>query len=610
MSNLSKERILIVDHNRSMHAYFRKTLLPLSTSPSETHPASSLHLSFAADEKIAIKIIKQSILDQHPYSLIFIDIPFPPKGEGIKTVNKIWKIDSNVQIVIYTSQPDYWWEHLSTRMDKADQFLILKKPIDIVEIRQLASAFIKKCELKKETQHKVECLETLVNKRTEELKKTSEALLRQGSYDYLTGLPNRILLSTYLKQAILKNKDQGTCLGILFLDIDNFKKINDGLNSPIGDAILKETAYRLQKLIGKNDLLSRVGSDEFVIITTQPHSDYILSLAYHLSQKLSEPYYIENHFLTLTFSIGISFSPQHGNEANMLLQNASSALSAAKEKGPNTCQIYRCEFNQRILQHVELEQALAHAMDRHELILYYQPILEIVTNKIFSVEALLRWQHPTMGLISPLSILSIAEKMGLIVPINNWVIRQACLHTKNWLEKGIPDLRIAINIAGQAFKKDNFVETVENILNETQIDTNLVEFEFNEGLFHINDHDEIRKKMFELKNLGIHLVLDNFGTGYVSLTHLKKLPFEKVKIDKSFVRSISESNEDAKVIEAIIAMIKKLDLIVVAEGVETYGQLNFLRLHASDQIQGYLFHHPLDEKHCFELLQEKALLKV
>jgi EAL domain-containing protein (putative c-di-GMP-specific phosphodiesterase class I) len=248
---------------------------------------------------------------------------------------------------------------------------------------------------------------------------------------------------------------------------------------------------------------------------------------------------------------------------------------------------------------------LAHAIERRELVLYYQPIMDLKTEKISCVEALLRWNHPTLGLLSPLEFIPVAEEAGLIVPISQWVLKKACAQALVWQAKGAEPVHIAVNIAPQQFKKDNFVESVEKILAETHINSSLLELELKESML-VGKTNEILKKMNELKNMGLHLVIDDFGTGYSSLSYLRQFPFEKIKIDRSIIQGMRERPEDAAIVEAIISLSKGMNLQVVAEGVETFGQLDFLRSHASDQVQGYIFHKPLDENACLRLLEKRA----
>jgi predicted signal transduction protein with EAL and GGDEF domain len=362
----------------------------------------------------------------------------------------------------------------------------------------------------------------------------------------------------------------------------------------------------LGRVVRESDTLARLSGDEFVaVFVCQPREDHFITIANNFMRQLTQPYMIKNHAISLTASIGISIYPTHGLDVVTLLKNADAALYKAKEE-KNTCLVYRGDFNKHILQKMNLAGTLAHAIERNELLLYYQPVMDLNTEKISCVEALLRWRHPTLGLLSPLEFISVAEESGLMVSIGNWVLRKACMQAQAWQEKGLQPVHISVNVSPQQFKKENFVASLEKIIEETHFDSRLLELELKESML-IGKTNEILKKMQELKNMGIHLVIDDFGTGYASLSYLRQFPFEKIKIDRSVIQGIRERPEDAAIVEAIIALSKSMNLQVVAEGVETFGQLDFLRLQASDQVQGYIFHKPLDEILCFRLLQKRSM---
>jgi len=624
MQCLGPKRILLVEDNSGIHKNFHEAFRPEKKDPllnatekmlfgkiaesvsnqSEEDVSFTVHSAYRGQE--AIDMIRRAILSGASYHLVCIDM-YMPHGIGVvDTVKQLWQLDSNLQVVIFSVKIDFSWEKITHQLRDSDNYVILKRPFDAHEIRQLATVLIKKRELKQQVHFQDENIEMLECEHHLKIEKITAELEHQMTHDPLTGLPNRILLMDRIQQAMAQAKRYGMHVGILFFDIDNFKQVNDSLGHNAGDLVLKEVAKRLGAVVRESDTLARLSSDEFVaVFVCQPREDYLITIANKFMRQLAQPYTIRGHSLVLTASIGISIYPTHGADVITLLKNADSALYKAKEE-KNTCLIYRGEFNKHILQRLNLAGALAHAVERKEFLLYYQPVMDLKTEKIVCVEALLRWRHPTLGLLTPLEFISIAEESGLIVPIGNWVIRKACMQINAWQAKGMAPIHISVNLSNQQFKKDNFVEEVEKILQETQLDSNLLELELKENML-LGKTNEIIKKMQELKNMGLHLVLDDFGAGYVSLSYLRQFPIGKIKIDRSVIQNLRDKPEDAAIIEAIINMSKSINLQVVAEGVETFGQLDFLRSQASDQVQGYIFHKPLDENSCFRLLQKRSV---
>ncbi len=620
MLNLGQKRILLIENNLAIHKDFYQTFQepvddPLlkstkkmlfgqatAVSPENQAELPLIHSAYRGRE--AVDLVRKALLAGEPYAVVFMDVYLPHGLDVVETAKQLWQVDPDLQLAIFSAQLNFSWEKITQQLKDSQNYIVLRRPFDPHELRQLASVLIRKRELKEQNRYHVENVEMLESEHTTKIEKITAELQHQATHDSLTGLPNRILLIDRIQQALAQAKRYGMYVGVLLFDIDNFKQVNDSLGHHVGDTVLKEVATRLSKVVRESDTLARLSGDEFVaVFVCQPREDHFITIANNFMRQLNQPYMIKNHRIALTASIGISIYPTHGLDVITLLKNADAALYKAKEE-KNTCLIYRGDFNKHILQRMNLAGALAHAIDRHELVLYYQPIMDLKTEKISCVEALLRWRHPTLGLLSPLEFLSVAEEAGLIVPINNWVIRQACLQVKAWQAEGLPPVHLSVNISHQQFKKENFVEMIEKIIEETAFDPNLLELELKEGML-IGKTNEILKKMNELKNMGIHLVIDDFGAGYASLKYLRQFPFEKIKIDRSIIQGMQERPEDAAIIEAIISLSKSMQLEVVAEGVETFGQLDFLRSQASDQIQGYIFYKPLDEYHCFRLLQKR-----
>jgi len=611
MSNLGQKRILLVEDNAGIHKEFYKAFDTQAHDPLldatnkmlfgkktqaakhlDESPAVLLHSAYRGRE--AVDMVRKALLASQAYTIVFMDVHMPNGLDVVETVKQLWQVDPELQVVIFTAQLNYSWEKITHQLAGSSNFLVVRRPFDVHELRQMAAVLIRKHELKDQVRYELETVENLASEHHTQIEQITAEMQHLATHDPLTGLPNRILLMDRIQQAMAQAKRYGMHAGVLFFDIDNFKQINDSLGHNAGDQVLKEVALRLRKVVRESDTLARLSGDEFVaVFVCQPSEEHFIAIAGNFMRQLSQPYKLKDHTVSLTASIGISIYPAHGLDAVTLLKNADAALYKAKEER-NTCLIYRGDFNKHILQRMNLAGTLAHAIDRHELVLHYQPVMDLKTEKILSVEALLRWRHPTLGLLSPLEFLPVAEEAGLIVPISHWALRKACTQAQSWVTKGLQPIRVSVNIAMLQFKKENFVETVEQIIAETGFDSHFLELELQENML-IGKTQEILKKMNELRNMGIHLAIDDFGIGYASLSYLRQFPFEKIKIDRSIIQSMRDRPEDAAVVEAIIALSRSMNLQVVAEGVETFGQLDFLRSQASDQVQGFIFHKPLDE---------------
>lgn len=442
-----------------------------------------------------------------------------------------------------------------------------------------------------------------------ERKKLEQQLFHQATHDILTGLPNRALLLDRMNQAIANARRFNLKVGTIVLDLDAFKEINDSLGHSAGDMLLKQTAKKLKEFVRENDTVARIGGDEFVIILeAQLDEKKCLVFVERLVELFSTPCKLEDHEIIVTASIGLSIFPQDGDQADILLKNADSALFYAKEQGRNRFQCYKEEFKSHILEQAELKVALAQALAKNQLSLHYQPLVNLATGQIIGVEALLRWNHPTMGMIPPLTFISAAEDSGQIVAIGEWVLRTACTQLKIWQKSSaFPGLKISVNISVKQFRQKNFVDMVRNLLHEIELDPGFLELEITETLILGNVADVIHK-MVELKAIGVRFAIDDFGTGYSSLSYLKHFPFDTVKIDKSFMDNINTDSNNASIVEAIIGMTKNMGIDVLAEGVEYLEQVDFLREHHGNQVQGYYFSKPLDVTDCTELLNTKLLL--
>jgi diguanylate cyclase (GGDEF)-like protein/PAS domain S-box-containing protein len=424
-----------------------------------------------------------------------------------------------------------------------------------------------------------------------------------AQHDSLTDLPNRVLLNDRLSQAMAIAQRGKTRLGLLYLDVDRFKTINDSLGHTIGDRLLQSVALRLPACVRHADTVSRLGGDEFVILLSQlTQSQDAAVIAEKILSSLSVPYEIEEHTLYATVSIGVVTFPDDGPDADTLLKNADFAMYQAKESGRNCYQFFKPEMNAKAARRQSTENGLRLALERKGFLLHYQPKFDLRTGAITAVEALVRWQHPMLGLLPPSEFISIAEESGLIVPLGKWVLREACRQARAWQDAGLKGISMAINISAVELRAKDFVQGVRAILRETGCDPSCIELELTET-FLLQDPSSTALVLETLKSLGLHLALDDFGTGYSSLSYMRRFPIDTLKIDQSFMRDVVSDSDNASIVQAVIGMGKSLHMGVVAEGVETGGQLHFLQEHACPQGQGYYLARPAIAKHVTRLLE-------
>jgi diguanylate cyclase (GGDEF)-like protein len=425
-------------------------------------------------------------------------------------------------------------------------------------------------------------------------------------HDILTGLPNRSFFSKLLAQSIREARRHDRQLAVLFLDLDRFKHINDTLGHDAGDQLLQEVAKRLKGCLRESDTVARLGGDEFIVLLPQLEVEkYTTTVAQKILTSLARPFTLNGEEFRITCSIGISAFPHDGADEQTLTKNADIALYKAKEEGKNNFQFYSEKLSATSLERLTLESGLRRALERNEFRLHYQPKREIQSGSVTGMEALLRWQHPDLGVVTPLQFIPLAEETGLIVPIGKWVIRTACLQSIAWQKQGLPPLRMAVNLTARQFYDRNLLSDLKVILAETGMDPSLLELEINEALL-MRDVEKTLHIMTALKSIGIRFAIDDFGIGYSSLSMLKQFPLDTIKIDRSFIRSVQNESEEKDVTKAIIMMGKTLSLTVVAQGVETAEQADFLRQNACDELQGFYFNKPVPGEQVADLLKKET----
>jgi diguanylate cyclase (GGDEF)-like protein/PAS domain S-box-containing protein len=423
--------------------------------------------------------------------------------------------------------------------------------------------------------------------------KTAEQQIQYlAHYDVLTGLPNRVLFQERIEHALAAARRYNDVLAVLFLDLDRFKNINDTLGHPVGDLLLKSVAQRLAVTTRTSDTVARLGGDEFVVVLTRTSVEGATKAAEKFLHALEEPHRLDAHVLTISASIGISIFPEDGTDVDTLVKHADTALYHAKDRGRNSFQFFTADLNRRAYELVQLESALRQAVERNEFRLAYQPRIDVATGAITGAEALLRWQHPSMGCMMPDRFIWVAEDTGLIEVIGEWVLRETCAQNARWQAAGLPAIPIAVNVSAHQFRNRNFVGTVERALADADLDPQYLELELTEGIV-MQDADTSIRTMQALHALNVVIAIDDFGTGHSSLSYIKRLPLTHLKIDRSFLSGCPADESDSAIVKAVIGLAHTLRLRVVAEGVEHLAQLEFLQAHGCDSYQGFLYSKPV-----------------
>ena len=596
-------RVLVIDDNTAIHEDFRliladdaemhrnlsriEDLLFGDRVESPTSPA--YRLDYATQGQHGAEYVERAIADGRPYAIAFIDMRMPPGWDGLETIEHIWAADPDVQIVICSAHSDYDWTDVVGRLGHTDKLLILKKPFEPIEVKQCASALARKWQQARALRAHVDSLERVITTRTERLEAANQQLRHLATHDALTNLPNRVLLDDRVAQAIAHADQDGQPFAVLMVDLDRFKLINDSLGHRAGDEVLNEVARRLNAIARSVDTVARVGGDEFVmIISPAPTRQEADDVGRRVNESLQTPMRAAQTTLHISASIGVAFYPADGSTAETLIGRADAAMYCAKNYGRNNLQHFSLHMNSVTIERVNLESDLHQALSLRQFKLYYQPKVDTASGDVRSAEALIRWEHPTRGLISPVEFIPLAEDCGLINDIGAWVLQEACRQCRVWQLEGLPSLRIAVNVAASQFRQGNLLEVIRDALRSAQLEARYLELEMTESAVMTNPEESARI-LEQLSRMGVMVSVDDFGTGYSSMSYLRRFPIDKLKIDQGFIKDLITQPDDASIVQAIISLAHNLRLKVVAEGVETAEQLKFLRSLGCDQYQGFHF---------------------
>ncbi len=568
---------------------FHKT----GSAPASGPKTRSAHFEamFCDQAEAAVAAVRQAREQNRPFAVVFLDVRMPPGRDGVWAASRIREIDPEIEIVICTAYSDADPGEIGGMVPPEDKLSYLQKPFHPHEVRQMTIALASKW-------------------------RAERRIVKLAYFDTLTGLPNREQSRNRLLRAIEAAREHGRMLAVLYLDLDNFKRVNDTLGHAVGDELLCVVAERLRSalrhgLAEKGEApgarpgdLARLGGDEFLVMLPNLESDtHAAAAAERVIRALREPMQFQRNSLVVTPSVGIAIYPRDGADAQTLLRNADLAMYFAKRKSPGTYAFFDPTMNATALHRFTIEDRLRGALERNEFSLHFQPQFDIRTGRLSGMEALLRWTNAELGVVPPSEFIPIAEDTGLILMIGEWVLQHACQQAKTWSDEGLPFGRIAVNVSGRQFALAEYPAQVAAVLRDTGLDPSMLELEITESVV-IADEAWAEKALAQLKQLGITLAIDDFGTGYSSLGRLRNLSVDRLKIDRSFVTSITEGSDDRAIAAAIIAMSRSLRIRVTAEGVEAFPQLIFLQEHNCDDAQGFLLSKPVPANEAREILRK------
>jgi diguanylate cyclase len=620
-------RVLAIDDTPGIHDDYRKVLCAAARSaaaskvsdmeallfgvyegsnnaPAATPGAPLIVLDSAMQGREGVEMVAAAVREGKPYSVALVDMRMPPGWDGVQTIRELWKIDPELQVVICTAYSDYTPEQISRELTIDGRVLMLRKPFDATEVRQVVRTLCDKWQARQRNNE----LERLIATRTADFQRTALT-------DTLTGLPNRALFNDRLESAFRRSRrDPEHKFAVLFLDADRFKMVNDSLGHEAGDALLLQIAERLTESLRDVDTVSRghaegsvlsgremamaarLGGDEFTIILENLRADADAArVAQRLLEVCSKPYELHGHTIHSTFSIGIANNTPAYTRSDDVLRDADTAMYHAKREGRGRFAMFDRTMHKEAIERLQFENDLRTAVAQRQICLHYQPIIDMKSERLIGFEALARWQHPTRGWVGPAEFIPVAEEIGAIIPLGFQVIEEACRQLKVWqsTRPGLADLTMSINLSRKQLDAPDLVERIGQIIDETGVDRNNVKIEITESSIMSNAKAALAV-LCGIRDLGVQLQIDDFGTGYSSLSCLQTLPVSGLKIDRDFIKGLSQNPEQATIIRTIIALAHALGIPLVAEGVETSDQNTILRSLGCDQAQGYMFAKPMD----------------
>jgi diguanylate cyclase (GGDEF)-like protein len=617
-------RVLLIDDNASIHGDFRKVLSADAEDGAqetlarleadlfgEAAKTAGARPNFSVDSayqgKEGVAMVRAALDRGQPYAMAFVDMRMPPGWDGLQTIEELWKVDPELQVVICSAHTDYDWSEVVERLNHSDKLLVLRKPAEPIEVLQCATALTRKWHNERLVRDQVLELEQVVSVRTRGLEAATRQLRHLATHDALTGLPNRVLLDDRMTQAMARADRDGRSFAVMVCDLDRFKLVNDSLGHAAGDELLQEVSRRLSGLIRTTDTVARIGGDEFVMLVTSiHHGDDARGLANRAVEVLQEPVRIAQVDVHTSPSIGIAFYPQDGNSIEALIAHADAAMYCAKQRGRGSVQCFEGTMGAGIDNRVQLESDLHQAIALKQFELYYQPKVHTDSGVVRSAEALIRWVHPQRGVITPDAFIPLAEDCGLIGAIGEWVVKEACRQARVWCDAGLAPMRVSVNLSPSQFRGSGLIHSIRRALDDAGLEPQYLEVELTESAV-MSDPEESIAILEQLSAMGVLVSVDDFGTGYSSMSYLRRLPIDKLKIDRVFINEIVSRPEDASIVRAIVSLAHSLRLKVVAEGVETPAQLDFLKAVGCDEYQGFHFSRAVPAREFERVVREKSV---
>jgi diguanylate cyclase (GGDEF)-like protein len=578
-----------VFHNLRERLFSKSIPDPMAKAPSSE---TTFVPFFCEGAEAAVAAVRDALAADDPFAVVFLDMRMPPGPDGVWAAARIRELDPAVEIVLCTAYSDVDPREIGGMVPPEEKLSYLQKPFHPHEIRQMTISLASKW-------------------------RSEHRIVRLAYFDALTGLPNREQLRNRLSSTLASAKQHQRMLAVLYLDLDNFKRVNDTLGHAVGDELLRLVSARLRSSLRSDDSvedlptarsshIARLGGDEFIVVLPSIRSaDDAAAVAARLIAELQEPMRLALHTLVVTPSVGVALFPGDGVEVDTLLRNADLAMYFAKRKGPGMFAFFDASMNDAALHRFTLEAKLRGALERGEFTLHYQPQFDVRTGGVSGMEALLRWTNEELGVVPPTEFIPVAEETGLILSIGEWVLRTACAQTKAWVDEGLPVTRMAVNVSGQQFILKDFPRLVADIIKEAGIEPSMLELEITESVV-MKDEAWAETALAQLKELGVMLAIDDFGTGYSSFGRLRHFAVDRLKIDRSFMTSLIDCSDDRAIAAAIIAMSRSMRISVTAEGVESFPQLLFLQEHDCHEAQGFLFSRALPAADAQKLLRRAA----